>query len=66
MPALLAAVALVAGVAGATYAVAADDAASDSDWQSWQANANDTRPGLDAAWGARFRGVLPRLPLAEV
>jgi ubiquinol-cytochrome c reductase cytochrome c1 subunit len=42
VPALLAAVALVAGAAFATHAVAADDAASDSDWQSWKANANDT------------------------
>jgi ubiquinol-cytochrome c reductase cytochrome c1 subunit len=42
VPALLAAVALVAGGAFAARAVAADETASDSDWQSWQANANDT------------------------
>jgi ubiquinol-cytochrome c reductase cytochrome c1 subunit len=41
VPALLLAVALVAGAAGATRAVAADEAAS-TDWQSWQANGNDT------------------------
>jgi ubiquinol-cytochrome c reductase cytochrome c1 subunit len=39
---LLLAAALVAAAAGATRAVAADEAASDADWQSWQANADDT------------------------
>lgn len=42
VPALLLAVALVAAAAGASRAVAADETASDADWQSWQANANDT------------------------
>jgi ubiquinol-cytochrome c reductase cytochrome c1 subunit len=42
VPALLLAVALVAGAAGASRAAAADGAASDADWQSWQANGNDT------------------------
>jgi len=42
IPALLLGLALAAGAAGASRAVAADEAASDADWQSWQANANDT------------------------
>lgn len=42
VPALLLALALMAGVACATRAVAADEAASGADWRSWQANANDT------------------------
>jgi ubiquinol-cytochrome c reductase cytochrome c1 subunit len=42
VPALLLAVALVAGAACATRAVAADEASSDADWQSWQAGGNDT------------------------
>ncbi|MDE2049717.1 MAG: cytochrome c1 [Gammaproteobacteria bacterium] len=42
VPALLLAVALVAGAAGAARAFAADDAPSDADWQSWTANANVT------------------------
>jgi ubiquinol-cytochrome c reductase cytochrome c1 subunit len=42
VPALLLAVALVAGAACATRAVAADEASSDADWQSWQASGNAT------------------------
>ena len=42
VPALLLALALVGGAAGASRAVAADEGSSDADWQSWQANANDT------------------------
>jgi ubiquinol-cytochrome c reductase cytochrome c1 subunit len=42
LPALLLAAALVSGVACATRAMAADEAPSDADWQSWQANANVT------------------------
>ena len=41
-PALLLAAALVTAAAGATRAVAADEAPSDSDWQSWTANTNVT------------------------
>ncbi len=41
VPALLLAVALVAGGACATRAVAADEPAAHADWQSWQPNAND-------------------------
>lgn len=40
VPALLLAAALTAGAAGATRALAADEAGSDADWQSWTANAN--------------------------
>ncbi|HEY7889986.1 MAG TPA: cytochrome c1 [Steroidobacteraceae bacterium] len=42
VPALLLVAALVAGVAGAPRALAADDAPSDADWQSWKANTNVT------------------------
>jgi ubiquinol-cytochrome c reductase cytochrome c1 subunit len=42
LPALLLAVALVSGVACGTRVMAADEAPSDADWQSWQANANVT------------------------
>jgi ubiquinol-cytochrome c reductase cytochrome c1 subunit len=40
IPALLLAVALVAGAAGAAQAVAADEGPADADWQSWTADAN--------------------------
>jgi ubiquinol-cytochrome c reductase cytochrome c1 subunit len=39
---LLAALVAAAGAACATRALAADEPASDADWQSWQENANDT------------------------
>lgn len=42
VPALLLAAALAAGAACATRAVAADEAASTTDWQSWKANATVT------------------------
>src|SRR6185312_8665402 len=42
LPALLLAAALVAGTAGAARTLAADDAPSDADWQSWTANSNVT------------------------
>ena len=42
LPALLLAAALIAGTAGAARALAADDAPSDADWQSWTANSNVT------------------------
>jgi|SRR5579883_1133443 len=42
LPALLLVAALVAGAAGATRALAADEGSSDADWQSWTANANVT------------------------
>jgi ubiquinol-cytochrome c reductase cytochrome c1 subunit len=42
VPALLLAVALLTAATGASRAVAADETASEADWQSWQANANDT------------------------
>src|SRR6185437_3171279 len=41
-PALLLAVALAAGAAGAGRAVAADEPSADADWQSWTANTNVT------------------------
>ena len=42
IPALLLAVTLAAGAAGATRAIAADEGPSDADWQSWTANTNVT------------------------
>jgi len=42
VPALLLTAALLAGAAGAARALAADEASSDADWQSWKANLNDT------------------------
>ena len=42
LPALLLAAALVAGMACATRAIAAEGTASDADWQSWKANADVT------------------------
>ena len=42
LPALLLAAALVSGAVGATRVLAADEAAADSDWQSWTADANVT------------------------
>src|SRR5215469_12722342 len=42
VPALLLAAALVAGAAGATRVLAADETPSDADWLSWQANTNVT------------------------
>ena len=42
MPALLLAMALLAGAAATPRAFAADEAGSDADWQSWTANANVT------------------------
>jgi len=40
LPALLLAALIAAGAVGTTRALAADDAAADSDWQSWTANTN--------------------------
>src|SRR5579883_696960 len=42
IPALLLAVSLVAGAAGAVRAAAAAEGPSDADWQGWTANANVT------------------------